>query len=336
MTTPRSLARCAWFAFGAAALLVMVSCGGGDEPPPPPNNPPAAAIATVPLSRVGSSVSLDGTASTDSDGDALSYAWVLADKPAGSAAVLTSAMSARPALVPDRAGIYVVSLTVSDGKATSSATDVDVVAAQAGTPSVMVAIGNTTVSAIQHARIQASFEVRVTDAFGDPVNLVPVTFSSSLNNPSRPPIVIPTFTDGTVLPSRGGMPVWINYFHIAGQQQIVASAPGLAAVIFNLEVMANPHDYDGLYACAGEPAPTGFEVANGVVVSFPGAVASAAALNEATGTLVGNWGSGIFQRRFAGQISIDDKANARLTGTSVQTTGGEATGPTSGWSCARY
>jgi chitinase len=58
----------------------------------------------------GALVTLDGSASSDANLDQLTYSWSLTGKPAGSAAALASASSARPTLTADLAGTYVASL----------------------------------------------------------------------------------------------------------------------------------------------------------------------------------------------------------------------------------
>jgi len=70
----------------------------------------------------GTLVTLNGSASTDSNGNLLMYSWALVSKPPGSTAVLTNATSVTPTLVVDRAGIYILELIVNDG-ALSSAPD---------------------------------------------------------------------------------------------------------------------------------------------------------------------------------------------------------------------
>jgi PKD repeat protein len=70
----------------------------------------------------GALVTLDGTGSTDADGDTLTYSWTLQSTPAGSASVLSSATAEKPTFTPDKAGSYVAKLTVSDGKASDEAT----------------------------------------------------------------------------------------------------------------------------------------------------------------------------------------------------------------------
>lgn len=76
----------------------------------------------------GTAVTLIGSASSDANGDTLTYAWTLVSKPAGSAAVLAGATSATPTFTADRAGIYVASLIVNDGKVTSASSNVSVTA----------------------------------------------------------------------------------------------------------------------------------------------------------------------------------------------------------------
>jgi len=81
---------------------------------------------TVPF---GETVALDGSASSDVDGDLLSYAWSVVDLPPGSTAVLSDAGAVTPTFVADVAGSYAFSLLVSDGFATSAADTVIVTTA---------------------------------------------------------------------------------------------------------------------------------------------------------------------------------------------------------------
>ncbi len=62
----------------------------------------------------GTKVQLDGSGSTDADGDSLAYQWSFVSKPEGSNATLDSSTVA-PVFVADLAGDYVVQLLVDDG-----------------------------------------------------------------------------------------------------------------------------------------------------------------------------------------------------------------------------
>ena len=74
----------------------------------------------------GSNVVLNGSGSTDVDGDPLAYSWALISLPAGSAATLTGADTVSPSFVADQPGAYVVQLSVNDGKADSNPASVTI------------------------------------------------------------------------------------------------------------------------------------------------------------------------------------------------------------------
>jgi PKD domain len=95
--------------------------------------------------KVGSVVKLDGSRSRDPDGNLLQYQWQWASKPANSAAVLASADTVQPAFEADVAGTYVLSLVVSDGKASSASANVTVTAADDNAVPVASAGANQTV-----------------------------------------------------------------------------------------------------------------------------------------------------------------------------------------------
>ena len=75
---------------------------------------------------LGSRVTLDGSASSDANGDPLTYSWSLTNRPAGSAAVLTGANTVSPTFTVDRAGAYVVQLIVNDGTVNSAPNTVSI------------------------------------------------------------------------------------------------------------------------------------------------------------------------------------------------------------------
>jgi hypothetical protein len=169
------------------------------------NSPPDSVIITTtnvaPVANAGpdqvgkapgSLITLNGSGSSDANGDPLTYSWSLT-KPAGSAAVLSSTTSVTPTFTVDRAGNYVAQLIVNDGTVNSppdsviiSTTNVAPVANagpdQAGiTPGSLITLDGS-----------ASH-----DANGDPLTyswtllIKPIGSAAVLKNPTT---VSPTFT----------------------------------------------------------------------------------------------------------------------------------------------
>jgi hypothetical protein len=131
----------------ALALLLFVTmftagCGGGSggatsTPPIPPPAPGSAALLTAdaggvcetllngetysrsppPLACNGGAdpytAYLDGSGSTTTGGDPLTYAWSFVSRPKGSAAALSDEATINPTFVPDKAGPYTVQLVVT-------------------------------------------------------------------------------------------------------------------------------------------------------------------------------------------------------------------------------
>ena len=93
------------------------------------NLPPVANAGPDQTVTAGQQVTLDGTGSSDPNGDPLTYSWCLKGRPEGSTATLSGANTARPTFTPDIAGSYVFCLTVNDGRA-GSASDIVVVEAR--------------------------------------------------------------------------------------------------------------------------------------------------------------------------------------------------------------
>ncbi len=105
---------------GIAVAILCYGCEGGDSPgspsgpepdPEPQNAAPAANAGPDQVVPVG----LDGSGSSDPDGDSFTYQWSLASVPSGSTAALEDLGSARTGFVPDLPGTYVVQLVVNDG-----------------------------------------------------------------------------------------------------------------------------------------------------------------------------------------------------------------------------
>ncbi|MFZ6011867.1 MAG: PKD domain-containing protein, partial [Bacteroidota bacterium] len=79
-----------------------------------PNQPPVAKAGENATGTAGSPVTLNASASTDPDDDALSYTWQWLSKPQGSKAIIHAFDSVMANFTPDLAGQYIIRLVVSD------------------------------------------------------------------------------------------------------------------------------------------------------------------------------------------------------------------------------
>lgn len=84
------------------------------------NTPPVAHAGPDQTTAVGNDVTLDGSGSTDADGDPITYSWSFISRPSGSSASLSSPSIVNPTFKVDKAGTYVIRLIVNDGKTDST------------------------------------------------------------------------------------------------------------------------------------------------------------------------------------------------------------------------
>ena len=91
------------------------------QPPPPPNVAPVANAGLDQNVLVGLPVVLDGSASSDADGNPLTYNWSFTSIPLGSTTVLSDATGISPTFTADVGGVYVVGLVVNDSAVNSAA-----------------------------------------------------------------------------------------------------------------------------------------------------------------------------------------------------------------------
>ncbi len=147
----------------------MIACG---------NSPPS--ILSIPIQPVigavrGDTVLLDGTGSTDSDGDSLEFQWAMVSKPAGSNADLLAADVVSPAFIADLTGTYQVFLIVNDGHRSSSPDQTSI--------TVTIPAPLLTIDSPEDAAIVTSSPVTVsgtvTDADGVTLNGVAATVDQS-------------------------------------------------------------------------------------------------------------------------------------------------------------
>ena len=83
------------------------------------NQAPVADAGPDQTVSIYDTVTLDGSGSTDANGDLLSYRWLILSKPSSSTATLSDPTAVRPGFTIDRTGTYEVQLIVNDGRVDS-------------------------------------------------------------------------------------------------------------------------------------------------------------------------------------------------------------------------
>ncbi|MCR4157901.1 PKD domain-containing protein [Kerstersia gyiorum] len=116
---------------GTTAML-LAACGGGGSDGSDDNNtaqkPSAVIKADATTVSMGTTVTLDGSASTSPNNGTLNYQWALLNKPAGSHADLSGQNSATSSFLADQPGEYQATLIVNDGTAGSDAANLTITA----------------------------------------------------------------------------------------------------------------------------------------------------------------------------------------------------------------
>ena len=90
------------------------------------NSAPVANAGPDQNVATGSQVTLNGSGSSDANGDMLTYTWSFTSKPANSTAALSSATVVNPTFTADKDGAYVLSLVINDGQVNSAADSVTI------------------------------------------------------------------------------------------------------------------------------------------------------------------------------------------------------------------
>ncbi|HAS53417.1 MAG TPA: hypothetical protein DCS42_04395, partial [Nitrospiraceae bacterium] len=104
----------------ALAALTLAACGSGGGGGGVGNSAPVASAGPDQNVTTDALVALDGSGSTDADGDTLTYSWSFVSLPTGSTAELSDATVVNPTFTPDLDGSYVVQLIVNDGTVDST------------------------------------------------------------------------------------------------------------------------------------------------------------------------------------------------------------------------
>jgi len=104
---------------GTTAGITQTLASAGLQVNPSPNSAPTANAGPDQFGLTGQSIALDGTASSDPDGDVLSFQWHFVSVPEASLvtnAALDDPTLSSPSFIPDLEGIYTLSLVVNDGQ----------------------------------------------------------------------------------------------------------------------------------------------------------------------------------------------------------------------------
>ena len=158
---------------------------------PVKNTAPVANAGPNQTVALGTTVTLNGTASSDVDGNPLTYLWSFVSVPAGSGATLANPTTAKPTFLVDKAGQYVVQLVVNDGIVNSLPATVTI--ATSNTAPVANAGPNQTVAVGATVTLDGSGS---TDADGNPLTYqwsfvsVPTGSAATLTGPT---MMKPTF-----------------------------------------------------------------------------------------------------------------------------------------------
>ncbi|MBU4263973.1 MAG: hypothetical protein KKC76_19125, partial [Proteobacteria bacterium] len=128
------------------------------------NNTPVASAGMDQVVLAGRTVSLNGSGSSDVDGNPLTYQWTLISRPSGSASALSNPATVAPSLTTDLAGDYVVQLIVNDGTENSDPDTVKITAISNSPPSITSSPVTTATAGSPY-----SYQVTATDPEGNAI-----------------------------------------------------------------------------------------------------------------------------------------------------------------------
>jgi signal peptidase I len=234
-----------------AELDVPVGAGLAAPVEPEPGEPVASAGENRSVA-VGAAITLDGTGSTDPDGDSMAYAWTLT-VPAGSTATLDDATSATPGFIADVAGTYTAELTVDDGRFISPPDTV-----------VVTAIQSEPAITLTGLELRTYSTGTLTITLGEPAGAggQEVTLASDPATLASQPSV------ATILEGETQADVTLSSGSAAGVVSIIATSPGFTdstaliivtarTMILQIDEVADLGASANGILVLGEPAPVG-------------------------------------------------------------------------------
>ncbi len=178
-------------------------------------------------------MTLDGTGSSDPDGDPLTFAWTIVSRPDGSSAQIASASAAQASFTPDLEGVYVVQLAVNDGQFTTTDTATLTVGPFNHPPTGTLTIGGS-------AQILVGESVTATATFTD-ADDDPLEFTWTLDAPDGSAITPTVSLDGTQatftpdVPGEYVIAVTVSDGEKSAQAQFIVTAFPIVAGTFNTD-----------------------------------------------------------------------------------------------------
>ncbi|MDY6990901.1 MAG: PKD domain-containing protein, partial [Thermodesulfobacteriota bacterium] len=127
------------------------------------NSPPVADAGPDQIVFEGDTVTLDGSGSSDVDGDPLEFDWSLTGVPEGSSAELSDPTAVDPTFLADLPGTYVAQLIVNDGTVDSGPDTVTITANEQNRPPLITSTPVTTAT----VGILYVYDVDASDPDGD-------------------------------------------------------------------------------------------------------------------------------------------------------------------------
>ena len=192
---------------------------------------------------VNDTVTLDGSGSSDPDGDALAFLWSIVSTPDGSAAMLSDPTAVMPSFVADLAGIYVVQLIVNDGTLASAPDTVMITATMLPQTGIPLICGDLT-----SGSIDVPGETDLFTFSGQAGDLITITLSETSNwgssiNDARATVFTPT-GDQLIL------------FDSNGQQNVTLPDNGTYTISVNANNLLSIGTYNlGVECILPEPSP---------------------------------------------------------------------------------